>query len=54
MKFKISIILLAFTLFFSSCCIFKKGSWDPLPSCKHAEKAKENDTKSIETPDSEE
>ena len=51
---KISIIFIAFTLLLSSCCIFKKGSWAPLPSCKHAEKAKEIDTKSTETPDSEE
>jgi hypothetical protein len=30
--------LIAFSIALNSCCMFKEGSWAPLPSCENAEK----------------
>ena len=39
------LILMISVIMFSGCCAFKKGSWKPLPSCKHLENAEHNDEK---------
>ncbi|MEM9023377.1 MAG: hypothetical protein AAGB22_06530 [Bacteroidota bacterium] len=36
-KNKVVIVLLCAMLALNGCCIFRKGSWAPLPSCKHVE-----------------
>lgn len=35
-------IMISSIILLSSCCIFKKGAWNPLPSCKNIENAESN------------